>query len=75
MNQGNAQEETLEKICNEILPPHVTAINYLLDTEAGFSTRISSLENTTAEHSTRIKILEVASESHDERIEVLILLA
>ena len=71
MNQGNAQEETLEKICNEILPPHVTAINYLLDTEAGFSTRISSLENTTAEYSTRIKILEVASESHDERIEVL----
>lgn len=71
MNQGNAQEETLEKICNEILPPHVTAINYLLDTEGGFSTRISSLENTTAEHSTRIKILEVASESHDERIGVL----
>ena len=71
MNQGNAQEETLEKICNEILPPHVTAINYLLDTEGGFDTRISSLESTTAEHSTRIKILEVASESHDERIEVL----
>lgn len=71
MNQGNAQEETLEKICNEILPPHVTAINYLLDKTANYATNIEALENTVANHDSRIKILEVVSENHDERLEVL----
>lgn len=71
MNQGNAQEDTLAKICNEILPPHVTAINHLLDTEDSFNTRISSLEDITAEHSTRINILEVDALDSKERIKTL----
>lgn len=49
MNQGNAQEGTLEKICNEILPPHVTAINYLLDKEANHEERIEELEQAKSE--------------------------
>ena len=71
MNQGNAQEDTLEKICNEILPPHVTAINHLLDAEVNFNTHISSLEDITAEHSTRINILEVDALDSKERIKTL----
>lgn len=48
INQGNTQEDTLEKICNEILPPHITAINYLLDAESDHSIRIKLLEDNKA---------------------------
>lgn len=85
MNQGNAQEETLEKICNEILPPHVTAINYLLDKEANHTTRIEeleqvttnhenridNLEDTTTEYGNRISSLENTVSNHDTRIDIL----
>lgn len=85
MNQGNAQEETLEKICNEILPPHVTAINYLLDKEANHTPRIEALEqvatnhegridnleNTTTEYGGRISSLENTVSNHGTRIDVL----
>lgn len=68
MNQGNAQEETLEKICNEILPPHVTAINYLLDREANHATRIEELERVTADHENRIDNLEDTATEYGGRI-------
>ncbi len=68
MNQGNAQEETLEKICNEILPPHVTAINYLLDREANHTTRIEELERVTADHEDRIDDLEDTATEYGGRI-------
>lgn len=68
MNQGNAQEETLEKICNEILPPHVTAINYLLDKEANHTTRIEELEQVTADHEDRIDDLEGTATEYGGRI-------
>lgn len=45
MNQGNAQEETLAKICNAILPQHVTAINSLLDTTVALDLRITNVNN------------------------------
>lgn len=48
INQGNAQEDTLEKICNEVLQPHTTAINYLLDAESDHSSRIQALEDNKA---------------------------
>lgn len=71
MNQGNAQEETLEKICNEILPPHVTAINYLLDKEAKHTTRIEALEQVTANHEDRIDNLEDTTTEYGGRISSL----
>ena len=71
MNQGNAQEETLEKICNEILPPHVTAINYLLDREANHTTRIEELESVTADHEDRIDDLEDTATEYGGRISSL----
>lgn len=71
MNQGNTQEDTLEKICNEILPLHITAINYLLDAESDHSSRITTLEDTTAEHNTRIDILEVDTLNSKNRIKTL----
>ena len=71
MNQGNAQEETLEKICNEILPPHVTAINYLLDKEANHTTRIEALEQVTTNHENRIDNLEDTTTEYGGRISSL----
>ena len=71
MNQGNAQEETLEKICNEILPPHVTAINYLLDKEANHTPRIEALEQVTANHEDRIDNLEDTTTEYGGRISSL----
>lgn len=44
MNQGNAQEETLAKICNAILPQHVSKINRLIDITTGLNERITSLD-------------------------------
>lgn len=71
MNQGNAQEETLEKICNEILPPHVTAINYLLDKEANYTPRIEALEQVTINHENRIDNLEDTTTGYSSRISSL----
>ena len=71
MNQGNAQEDTLAKICNEILPPHVTAINYLLDKEANHTPRIEALEQITANHEDRIDNLEDTTTEYDGRISSL----
>ena len=71
MNQGNAQEETLEKICNEILPPHVTAINYLLDKEANHTPRIEALEQVATNHENRIDNLEDTTTEYGGRISSL----
>lgn len=71
MNQGNAQEDTLAKICNEILPPHVTAINYLLDKEANHTPRIEALEQITANHEDRIDSLEDTTTKYGSRISSL----
>ena len=71
MNQGNAQEETLEKICNEILPPHVTAINYLLDKEANHTPRIEALEQVATNHENRIDNLEDTTIEYGGRISSL----
>ena len=71
MNQGNAQEETLEKICNEILPPHVTAINYLLDKEANHTPRIEALEQVATNHEDRIDNLEDTTTEYGGRISSL----
>lgn len=71
MNQGNAQEETLEKICNEILPPHVTAINYLLDKEANHTPRIEALEQVATNHEGRIDNLEDTTTEYGGRISSL----
>lgn len=71
MNQGNAQEETLEKICNDILPPHVTAINYLLDKEANHTTRIEALEQVATNHENRIDNLEDTTTEYGGRISSL----
>ena len=71
MNQGNAQEETLEKICNEILPPHVTAINYLLDKEANHTPRIEALEQVATNHENRIENLEDTTTEYGGRISSL----
>lgn len=71
MNQGNAQEETLEKICNEILPPHVTAINYLLDKEANHTSRIEALEQVATNHENRIDNLEDTTTEYGGRISSL----
>lgn len=71
MNQGNAQEETLEKICNEILPPHITAINYLLDKEANHTPRIEALEQVTTNHEGRIDNLEDTTTEYGGRISSL----
>lgn len=44
MNQGNAQEETLEKICNIIIPQHIRKINELIDITVDLDNRINSLD-------------------------------
>lgn len=49
MKQGNLQEETLEKICNDYLPLQINKINTLVDTANDHENRIKALRTDTDE--------------------------